>query len=121
MAAVIAWMVYRTELTGRELLDWLAFAPRAVPAVLFAVSMLWLYLTLPLPIYGTLLIILLAYITRYLPIAMRIVEVVPGSALPLNSGSPLAPFATDVTVCASSSRLMKVSGMPWVITTTLVS
>jgi iron(III) transport system permease protein len=73
MAALIAWIVYRTHVPGREVLDWLAFAPRAVPAVLFAVSMLWLYLTLPLPIYGTLLIILLAYITRYLPIAMRIV------------------------------------------------
>ncbi len=74
LVAVLAWMVYRTNVRGREALDWLAFAPRSVPAVLFAVSMLWLYLVVPLPIYGTLLVILLAYITRYLPIAMRIVS-----------------------------------------------
>lgn len=72
--SVIAWMTYRTTLPGRQALDWLAFAPRAVPSVLFAVSMLWLYLVLPVPIYGTLLIILLAYITRYMPVAMRMVS-----------------------------------------------
>ncbi|MBI2755114.1 MAG: iron ABC transporter permease [Chloroflexi bacterium] len=74
LVAVLAWMVYRTQLPGRRFLDWLAFAPRAVPAVLFAVSMLWLYLVVPLPIYGTLVILLLAYITRYMPVAMRMVS-----------------------------------------------
>src|SRR5207237_1122488 len=39
-------------------------------------------------------------------------DVVPGRALPLNSGLPCASRATEVTVCASSSRLTNVSDEP---------
>lgn len=75
IVAISSWIVYRTRMPGRKTLDFLAFVPQAVPSVLFGVSMLWLYLVVPLPVYGTLWIILLAYITRYLPHAMRIISV----------------------------------------------
>jgi iron(III) transport system permease protein len=75
IATIVSWIVYRTKMTGRKSLDFLAFVPQAVPSVLFGVAMLWLYLVVPIPVYGTLWIILLAYITRYLPHAMRIVSV----------------------------------------------
>lgn len=73
--SILAWIVIRTQIPGRKTLDFLAFVPQAVPSVLFGVAMLWLYLVIPLPIYGTLIVILLAYITRYMPHAMRIVSV----------------------------------------------
>lgn len=75
ITSVISWIVYRTKAPGRKSLDFLAFVPQAVPSVLFGVSMLWLYLVVPLPIYGTLWVILLAYITRYMPHSMRIISV----------------------------------------------
>lgn len=75
LVAVISWIVYRTKVPGRKTLDFLAFVPQAVPSVLFGLAMLWLYLVLPIPVYGTLWVILLAYITRYMPHAMRIVSV----------------------------------------------
>ncbi len=75
IVAICSWIVYRTRIPGRKALDFLAFVPQAVPSVLFGVSMLWLYLVVPLPVYGTLWIILLAYITRYMPHAMRIISV----------------------------------------------
>lgn len=75
IVSITAWIVCRTRVPGRKSLDFLTFVPQAVPSVLFGVSMLWLYLVVPIPIYGTLWIILLAYITRYLPHAMRIISV----------------------------------------------
>ena len=75
LVSIISWIVYRTKVPGRKSLDFLAFVPQAVPAVLFGVSMLWLYLVVPIPIYGTLWVILLAYITRYMPHSMRIISV----------------------------------------------
>jgi iron(III) transport system permease protein len=75
IVSISSWMVYRTRIPGRKTLDFLAFVPQAVPSVLFGVAMLWLYLVVPIPVYGTLWIILLAYITRYLPHAMRIISV----------------------------------------------
>jgi iron(III) transport system permease protein len=35
------------------------------------VALMWVYLTLPIPIYGTIWILLIAYVTRYLPYGMR--------------------------------------------------
>src|SRR5205814_9047543 len=55
-------------------LDFLAFAPIALPSVVLASAFLWLYLLVPLPIIGTLSIIGLACLTRYLPFALRFVS-----------------------------------------------
>jgi iron(III) transport system permease protein len=75
IVTIVSWIVYRTRMPGRKSLDFLAFVPQAVPSVLFGVAMLWLYLVVPIPVYGTLWVILLAYITRYMPHAMRIISV----------------------------------------------
>jgi iron(III) transport system permease protein len=71
---LIAWIVARTKLPGRKLLDFLAFVPIAVPGIVLGISLIWLYLSFPVPIYGTLWIILLAYMIKYMPIVMRIMS-----------------------------------------------
>jgi iron(III) transport system permease protein len=40
-----------------------------VPGTALAIGLLWTYVYMPLPIYGTLWILLIAYITRFLPTA----------------------------------------------------
>jgi iron(III) transport system permease protein len=72
--ALIAWIVARTKLPGRKLLDFLAFVPIAVPGIVLGISLIWLYLSFPIPIYGTLWIIWLAYMIKYMPIVMRIMS-----------------------------------------------
>jgi len=54
------------------MLDQLATAPLAIPGMIFGVGLAWLYLVLPVPIYGTRWILLLAYIAIHLPFAVRI-------------------------------------------------
>lgn len=72
IGAVAAWVVLRTRLPGRWLVDNLAFAPLVVPGLVLGVAMLEVYLRLRwLPIYGTLWILLLAYLTRFMPYGMR--------------------------------------------------
>ena len=74
LVAAISYFVHKTRLGGRKLLDFLAFAPIALPSVVLGSAFLWLYLLVPLPIIGTLSIIGLAYLTRYLPFALRFVS-----------------------------------------------
>ena len=74
LVTLIAWIVARTKLPGRKLLDFLAFVPIAVPGIVLGISLIWLYLNFPLPVYGTLWIILLAYMIKYMPIVMRIMS-----------------------------------------------
>ncbi|MGE0523389.1 MAG: ABC transporter permease [Variibacter sp.] len=74
LGCIIAWCTLRFRgmpyLLG--LLDQLSTVPIAMPGLIVGVSVLWLYLILPLPIYGTLWILLIAYITLHLPYAVRI-------------------------------------------------
>ncbi|HEX6198377.1 MAG TPA: iron ABC transporter permease [Jiangellaceae bacterium] len=69
--AIISWIVVRTRLPGRWLLDNLAFLPLVVPGLVMGVALLFVYLRAPVPIYGTLWILFIAYLTRYMPYGMR--------------------------------------------------
>jgi iron(III) transport system permease protein len=69
--AVVAWIVIRTRLPGRRLLDVLSFSPLAVPGLVLGVAVLFVYLRLPIGVYGTLWILFLAYFTRFMPYGMR--------------------------------------------------
>ncbi|MBI2873519.1 MAG: iron ABC transporter permease [Firmicutes bacterium] len=70
-AAAISWVIIRTRMRGRKLLDALAFAPIAFPGMVMGVALIWVYLTFPIGVYGTLWILFLGFFTKYLCIAMR--------------------------------------------------
>ena len=74
LGGLIAWCTLRLKSAGRwiALADQLATAPLAMPGMIFGVGLAWLYLVLPVPIYGTLWILLLAYVAIHLPFAVRI-------------------------------------------------
>jgi iron(III) transport system permease protein len=72
LAAVAAWVVVRTTLPGRWLIDNLAFVPLIVPGLVLGVALLAIYLRTPwLPVYGSLWILFIAYLTRFMPYGMR--------------------------------------------------
>ncbi|HET7089433.1 MAG TPA: iron ABC transporter permease [Anaerolineae bacterium] len=71
VTAVIAWITVKTRWPGRVALDVVTFLPITIPGLVLGVSLIWMYLVLPIPIYGTLWILLLAYITRYMPYGIR--------------------------------------------------
>ena len=70
----VAWIVIRTNIKGRKLLDIVAFTPIALPGVVLSLALLWLYLAMPIPIYGTLWILIIAFVTKFIPISLRIVH-----------------------------------------------
>ena len=78
LSAVAAWLVLRTRVPGRRALDGLAFLPIAVPGVVLGVALLAVYLRSPLPVYGTIWILLIAYVSRFLPYGMRAVSIPMG-------------------------------------------
>jgi iron(III) transport system permease protein len=71
LMAVASWLVVRTRLRGRWLVDNLAFVPLVIPGLVLGVSLLFVYLRFPLPVYGTLWILFIAYATRFMPYGMR--------------------------------------------------
>ena len=71
LGLLIAYIDQRTTLPGRRLLDYLAILPLGLPGTVMAVGMLQAFIRPPLPIYGTIWILLAAYIARFLPLAVR--------------------------------------------------
>jgi iron(III) transport system permease protein len=68
---VMAWIAQRSLPRYGFVLDALAFAPIAIPGVIVGAGILVAYLMLPIPIYNTIWILLVAYVTLYLPYGMR--------------------------------------------------
>jgi iron(III) transport system permease protein len=71
LGSLIGWIDLRTTLPGRKLLDYASLIPLGLPGIVVAVALIQFWLRVPLPIYGTLLIILLAYTGRYVPLGVR--------------------------------------------------
>jgi iron(III) transport system permease protein len=71
LGVVIATIDLRSRLRGRQILDYLALIPLGIPGIVLAVAILELWLRLPVNIYGTLLILLIAYVTRFVPLAVQ--------------------------------------------------
>jgi iron(III) transport system permease protein len=69
--AIAAWIVVRSKIPGRQLIDQLAFVPLVIPGLVLDLALSFVYLRSPIPIYGTIFIMLIAYVTRYMPYGMR--------------------------------------------------
>ena len=71
MTSVLAWIVVRTRLPGRFVLDALASLPLVFPGLVLGLAIMIFYLHLDIGVYGTLWIMLIAYVTRFMPYGMR--------------------------------------------------
>src|SRR6267142_2447898 len=70
----LSWLIYRSRLPGAGLIEYLLMFPQAVPRLVFAFGMLWAWLIFPIPIYGTLWLLLIAYLTVFLPLGIRTIS-----------------------------------------------
>jgi iron(III) transport system permease protein len=71
MTSVLAWIVIRTRLPGRWALDSLASLPLVFPGLVLGLAVMICYLYVGIGVYGTLWIMLIAYVTRFMPYGMR--------------------------------------------------
>ncbi len=69
--SVVCWIVVKTKIRGRWLLDALVSLPLVFPGIVLGLSIMVCYLTIGGPIYGSIWILLIAYLTRFLPYGMR--------------------------------------------------
>jgi len=74
LTGLIAWFIQRSKLPGRHVLEYIVMFPQAVPRLVFAFGMMWAWLVFPIPIYGTLWLLLIAYLTVFLPLGVRTIS-----------------------------------------------
>jgi iron(III) transport system permease protein len=68
---VLTWIIYRSKLRGRSAIEYVIMFPQAVPRLIFGLGLLWAWINIPIPIYGTLWLLGIAYFTVFLPLGLR--------------------------------------------------
>ena len=67
----VAYTVSRTRLRGRRVLDTIMVLPVAIPGLIIGLGYLWSWITIPVGLYGSLWIIILAYVSQFAPQGVR--------------------------------------------------
>ena len=67
LAFAIGYTVNRTHVPGRKAIDLLSTIPVAIPGLVVGVAYLWAWIGLPGGLYGTIWILALAFVARFIP------------------------------------------------------
>jgi iron(III) transport system permease protein len=71
VTSVICWIVVKTKLPGRWLLDNVASLPLVFPGLVLGLAIMIFYLNVDIGVYGTIWILFIAYVTRFMPYGLR--------------------------------------------------
>ena len=71
ITSVICWIVVKTKLPGRWILDNLASLPMVFPGLVLGLALMIFYLNVDIGVYGTMWILFIAYVTRFMPYGLR--------------------------------------------------
>jgi iron(III) transport system permease protein len=71
LTLIISYMIAKGTPWRRNALEFVSAIPLTMPGPVLAVALLWAYLHEPFVLYGTLWILLVAYVTHYLPYGVR--------------------------------------------------
>jgi iron(III) transport system permease protein len=64
IGGILAWIIVRTRFKARRIVDFVSFMSLGIPSVIAGLGVMLLYLSLPVGIYGTMWILVLAYSYR---------------------------------------------------------
>ena len=67
LAFAIGYTIHRTRLGGRRAIDLISTVPVAIPGLVIGVAYLWAWIGIPGGLYGTIWILALAFIARFMP------------------------------------------------------
>ncbi len=74
LAFSLGYTIHRTQVTGRRALDVLSTIPVAIPGLVVGVAYLWAWIGLPGGLYGTIWILALAFVARFMPDTVKVLS-----------------------------------------------
>jgi iron(III) transport system permease protein len=72
IAGLVSWFSVRAKGWAGKTLDLMSFSPMAIPPIVMGIAILVIYLRTPL--YGTIWVLVIGYVTVYLPFATRTIS-----------------------------------------------
>jgi iron(III) transport system permease protein len=71
LAFAAAYLVYRTKSWARGALEGVSMVPLAIPHIVLGIGLLWTWLVMPLPVYGTLWVLIIGFVAVQMPQGFR--------------------------------------------------
>jgi len=71
IAAILTYISRRKNTRGGGLLEGLGTLPLAFPGFILGLGLLWTFLTIPIGVYGTVFVLMLAFLVKYMPQGIR--------------------------------------------------
>lgn len=89
-----SYVRYRTKGRFRSVIEFISMTPLAIPAIVMGMGLLWTWLLIPVPVYGTIFVLVIACIAVFFPqgyrgVSSSILQVAPDledSAVMLGAG-----------------------------------
>lgn len=94
LGVLCCYFTLRLRPPGYRALDFVVSLPFGVPGVVLGLGLLWAYAYLPLPLYGTLALMIIAFVTRFLPYAT---ETVGGQMVQIDKSLEEAAWVNGAT------------------------
>lgn len=69
LTAIVAYIIQRSNAPGRRILEHVSVMPIAIPGIVMGMGLVWAYVTSP--IWNTLWIVIVAYMTLFMPYGVR--------------------------------------------------
>lgn len=74
LGTLISWIIVRSRFVARRALDLVCMLPLALPHIMLALALIFVYLTFRVGIYGTIWIIVVAFVTTYITYSTRLLN-----------------------------------------------
>lgn len=104
-----AYFTQRLRPPGYRALDFLASLPFGVPGIVLGLGLLWAYAYLPLPLYGTITLMVMALVTRFLPYAT---ETISGQLVQIDRSLEEAAWVNGATRLTGVRRVLLPLALP---------
>ncbi|MCC7425904.1 MAG: iron ABC transporter permease [Alphaproteobacteria bacterium] len=103
LGLMCAYFTLRVRPKGHRWLDFVTVLPFGVPGIVLGLGLLWAYAFLPLPLYGTIAVIIIAFVTRFLPYAT---ETVGGQMVQVDRSLEEAAWVSGANRLRAALRIM---------------
>ncbi len=109
LATFISYFTLRYKPPGHRALDFISSLPFGVPGIVIGLGLLWAYAYLPLPIYGTVTILIVAFVTRFLSYAT---ETINGRMVQIDKSLEEAAWTAGATRMKGIQKILLPLAMP---------
>jgi|SwirhirootsSR2_FD_contig_41_4626892_length_2343_multi_3_in_0_out_0_1 iron(III) transport system permease protein len=74
LMGLLSWIIYRSHTRGAGWLEYIVMFPQSVPRLVFGLGLLLSWVVMPIPVYGTIWLLLVGYLTVFLPLGVRTIS-----------------------------------------------